>query len=153
MNVEVKQLPSRRVGYVRYVGPYGPQGAGQAFGELMRWAGPRGLAAGAMLGVCWDDPTHTPADKCRYDACVVLPDEAPVDGMSVQTIEGGDYAVYHTEIMNNDFGGAWDRMYQWLSTSGYRPRELPSYEHYLNDGMADPDGKWLIELCVPVAPL
>lgn len=154
MDVEVKTLPARRVAYARNVGPYGPDGCGKAFGELMRWAGPRGLVGrGALIGLCWDDPQHTPAEKCRYDACVEVPDGLAVDGLAEQTIDGGRYAVYRAEVVNNDFPGAWNRMYEWLAGSGYRPGEFPGYEVYLNDGSTDPEGKWRVEICVPVVPL
>ena len=93
MNAEVKEMPDFHVAYVRKMGPYGKEICEAAFGELMQWAGPKGLLeASQMLGVYWDNPEVTPPEKCRVDACVVVPEGTETDGaVALQTICAGRY--------------------------------------------------------------
>jgi len=155
-NVEVKDVPSLHVAYVRTIGEYGYEPAAKAFEALEHWAGPRGLLQnGQFLGVPWDDPNVTPAEKCRYDACVTVPEGTEVDGaVDRQTLPGGRNAVHHAEIIGNDFESGWNHLIgEWLPNSGYQPGDGPAYEVYLNDGDKDPQGRWLVDIHLPVKPL
>ena len=49
---------------------------------------------------------------------------------------------------------AWDEvMGKWLPESGYQPDDRPCYELYHNDPKTHPEGKFLVDICVPVKPL
>ncbi len=153
MEVEVTGMPELHVACVRHVGPYESGGIGEAFSKLMEWAGPKGYCkSGRVIGMYWDNPDVTPPEKCRSDACITVPEDAKVSGeIKLQTIPGGLYAVYHCEVYNNEFGKPWsDIMYEWLPGSGYEMDERPRYEIYLNKGDEDPEGKWILDICVPV---
>jgi AraC family transcriptional regulator len=152
MNAEIKEMPEYNVAYVRRLGPYGKETCQQAFGELMRWAGPRGyLKSGVMLGVYWDNPEVTPAEKCRVDACVSVPEgtapEAPVE---IQTIVGGPHAVCRFEISGDSFQNAWEEAFAWLVNGGYECEDRPCYELYHNDAREHPEGKWIFDICIPL---
>lgn len=154
MDIEIKKLDPQHVAYVRHVGPY--ESAGEhAFGALTRWAGPRGLLGkGPLMGVGWDNPEITPPDKCRYDACVAVPEGTETSGeVGTSTIEGGDYAVYRCQIPNDGFAGAYDAVFAWLPDSGYQPASHPCYEVYLNASIPQPGELWDVEIRVPVVPL
>lgn len=156
MKVEVKEMPAHHVAYVRAIGPYGVEVCGSAFEKLMRWAGPRGLAGkGPSLGVCWDNPEVTPPEKCRYDACLPVPEGTKVDGdVALQTIEGGQFAVLHCEIDPDGFSAAWDElMCKWMPSSGYQPGDRPCYELCHSDPSTHPEGKFVVDICCPVKPL
>lgn len=156
MNVEVKSMPAFHVAYVRHIGPYNHDGIEPAFQKLMGWAGPRGFAeSGTMLGISWDNPEITAAEKCRYDACISVPEGIKTqDEIGLQTIPAGTYAAYRCDVYNNGFQKRWDEFFRdWLPGSGYQPDDKPCYELYHNDATADPDGKWIIDICVPVKPL
>jgi AraC family transcriptional regulator len=77
MSIQVRQLPSYHVAYMRYVGPFGPHGIPELWTRLNRWIEVHGLGGPGRitLGVAYDDPAITPADKTRYDACVVVPED------------------------------------------------------------------------------
>lgn len=154
MNAEVREMPEYHVAYVRKMGPYGMEICEQAFGELMRWAGPRGhLKAGVMIGVYWDNPEVTPPEKCRVDACLSIPQgtvpEAPID---IQTISGGPYTVCHCEIPSAGFQQAWEDTFAWLVDSGHECDDRPCYERYYNNPSDDPEGKWIVDICIPLEP-
>ncbi|MBN2055280.1 AraC family transcriptional regulator [bacterium] len=152
MNVEIKQLPDFHVAYVRKLGAYGKETCEQAFGELMQWAGSRGLAAkGTMLGVYWDNPEVTPPEKCRVDACLTVPPGTKTSGqVGVQTLGGGLYAICGFEIRGESFQGAWDEVFQWLVASGRECEDKPCFEMYHASPDEHPEGKWKFDICVPL---
>ncbi len=152
MNAEVKEMPEYNVAYVRKMGPYGKETCEQAFGELMQWAGPRGYAAsGVVLGVYWDNPEVTPAEKCRVDACVSVPDGTVPEGqVGLQTIGGGPYAVCHFEIQDDNFQQAWEDAFAWVVAGGYECEDRPCYELYHNNAQEHPEGKWIFDVCIPL---
>jgi AraC family transcriptional regulator len=66
---------------MRDVGPFGPHGIPELWQRLNRWSDAHGLGGPrrTALGIAYDDPSITPADKTRYDACVVVPPDFPSD--------------------------------------------------------------------------
>jgi AraC family transcriptional regulator len=155
-SIEVKELPELHVAYVRHIGPYNR--VGEAFGRLMRWAGPRGLLRfpeTKSLAVYRDSPEVTEADKLRSDACITVPEGTKVDGeVGLLRIPGGKFAVGRFEIAANEFGEAWNvLMGGWLPGSGWQPDDRMCYELYLNDHEQHPQKKFVIDICEPVKPL
>ncbi|MGE4488869.1 MAG: GyrI-like domain-containing protein [Kiritimatiellales bacterium] len=152
MNAEVKEMPSYTVAYVRKVGPYGKETCGQGFRELTQWAGPRGFfGSGSVFGLYWDNPEVTSPERCRFDACISVPEGTSVEGViSLQTITGGPYAVCHFETGAAGFQKAWEDAFSWLVNSGYECAEQPCYELYHNDGTESPDGIWIFDICIPL---
>jgi AraC family transcriptional regulator len=158
--VEVKEMPSLHVAYVRYVGRY--QGMGEVFEELfkklMRWAGPRGLLLdrdARLLTVCHDNPDITNDGKLRTSACITVPVNTKVEGeVGSMKIPGGQYAVGHFRLGVEEFAQAWYAMIAgWLPESGYQPDDRFCYELYSNDGNRSSEGKTAVAICVPVRPL
>ena len=69
-------------------------------------------------------------------------------------IPAGKYAVAHFEITPDQYQDAWNAVYGgWLPESGYQPEDGPCYELYLNDPKEHPEGKHIVDICVPVKPL
>jgi AraC family transcriptional regulator len=156
VSIEVQDLPELHVAYVRHIGPY--HQIGQAFGRLMRWAGPRGLLKfpeTRSLAVYRDSPDVTDERKLRSDACITVPEGTKVDGeVGLMTIPGGTFVVGRYEIGADQFGQAWDAlMGGWLPDSGYQPDDRMCYEVYLNDPDQHPQKKFIIDICEPIKPL
>lgn len=158
--VEVKKLPQMDLAYVRHIGPY--QGDDQLFKDLfeklMRWAGPRGLLnfpQTQMLCVYHDDPNVTDHEKLRTSICITVPPNTEVDGeIGKMQIPAGDYAVGHFEIDSSQYGQAWGAMCGgWLPESGYQPDDRLAFELCLNNPEEHPEGKHIVDICVPVKPL
>lgn len=157
MNVNVKEMPSYLVAYVRNVGPYGPEGCGAAFQKLMAWAGPRGFTGKGSIffGLCLDDPDITPPEKCRYDACVAVPQGTSVEGdVLLQTIPGGLYGVYRKTVGSGGYTEAWGELIRdWLPQSGYEPDARPFYERYVMEDDSVSCEEMSVEFCAALAPL
>ncbi len=154
-SVEVKQMPEWNVVYARHIGAYNK--VGEAFERIFKWAGPRGLVRfpeTRSLAVYHDSPEVTDVSKLRSDACLTVPPGTKVDGeIGTMKVPGGLFAVAHVEMDVTQFGEAWDKLMEWMTTSGYQPDERMCYEMYLNDPEAHPEKKWQVDICEPIRPL
>jgi AraC family transcriptional regulator len=154
-SVEVKQMPEWNVVYARHIGAYNK--VGEAFERIFKWAGPRGLVRfpeTKSLAVYHDSPEVTDVSKLRSDACLTVPPGTKGDGeIGTMKVPGGLFAVAHVEMDVTQFGEAWDKLMEWMTTSGYQPDDRMCYEMYLNDPETHPEKKWLVDICEPVRPL
>jgi len=158
MNVTVENLPSYRLAYMRYVGPYGASsGIPQLWLRLQRWAAPRDLwtAERVCLGIAHDDPRVTDPDKCRYDAAIVIPADLATDAqVNVVELAGGKFGLAPFEGTALDIAAGWDRVFRdWLPQSGYQPDDGPCVEIYRGNAFDERTGVVKADLCVPVRPL
>jgi len=158
--IEVVDMPDYTVAYVRHTGPYAGDEElfGRLINQLMTWAGPRNLfrpPESKMLMVYHDDPELTDPNKLRTSVCITVPEDTEVSGeIGKMTIPGGKYAVGHFRVTGEEYGAAWQTVYGgWLPDSGYQPAEGLPYEMCLNDPQQDPEGKYEVNICVPVKPL
>lgn len=147
----IRRLDATYVVYCRHYGAYtGMQGA---FERLMRWAYPRGLvgAAGSRLAsVYHDDPHVTEEEKLISDACLIVEGPMRTDGdIGCYCLNAGQYAVGRFEISWDEFRVAWECMYRLVDEHGCRCCGLP-FEVYLNNSEEHPEGKWIVDICIPV---
>lgn len=91
----------------------------------------------------------------EYAARINVPKETSVEGeIGKMTLPGGACAVARFEIATDDFERAWASVYGgWLPASGYQPDDRPCFERYHNDPGQHPEGKCVVDICVPVKPL
>ncbi|MCA8951627.1 MAG: AraC family transcriptional regulator [Planctomycetes bacterium] len=152
--VEVRELPARRIAYVRHIGPYA--GVGAAFEELMQWAGPRGIMAGdaAVLGRCHDDPEITSPERIRFDACVTVgPEVVGEGGIAIDELPGGPHATTLHRGPFETLGETYLALFGgWLPTSGRELRPGPCIERYLDDPESTPPEELETEIAVPLEP-
>ncbi len=158
--VEVRDMPEIPVAYVRHIGPYkgDMELFGRLFGKLMTWAGPRGLLKSPetkVIAIYHDDPEITDEAKLRTDACITVPADTKTEGeIGRSCIPAGKYAFAHFEIDVDQYQDAWDAVCGgWLPESGYQPGDGVCYELYHNDPKAHPQGKHIVDICIPVKPL
>jgi AraC family transcriptional regulator len=130
--VQLRELPARTVAYIRVHNSYRPGVVPAAIQRLLTWAEARGLADGQWLGYQWEDPEIVPAEQCRYDVAVEVPDVEP-EG-EVGRFDFPPMLVAQVEIRGAiDLEmRAIDWLYRtWLPTSGYVPANLPAFEAWL----------------------
>jgi len=129
-----------RVACLRYTGPFGP-----AIGEFWRdnvhpWLAANQLNV-ATYGLALDDPSSTPAETLRYDACAEVKVDFHGSGLyHLAIVPGGKYAVATFKGTAAEIGTAWGEvMGQALPASGHTVdttrMQLQGYEvRYLYDG-------------------
>ena len=128
------------------------------FTRLMTWAGPRGLLADPkvmLMSVYHDDPEITVEEKQRVSVCLTIPEDTEVSGeVGKMTVPGGEYAVARFELLPDEYGEAGNAVCgEWLPQSGYQPDDRPALELYRNDPKEHPEGRCIVDICVPVKPL
>lgn len=164
MNVTVIDLPAARVAYHRLIGPYGPRIGAFWRATVAPWIASNGLDQQMCYGVGHDDPGITAPDKCRYDACVTLPDSVSdaFDGAgsaTIATLPGGRYAVARFEGDPAALANAWTWLTRdWLPESGLQPDDRPCFEMFGPNTVTRPRGahevgRLVCDLCIPVRPL
>jgi AraC family transcriptional regulator len=147
----LRDLPARTVAYVRVFEPYREGVAQAAFGRLLAWAEPRGLAGGQWLGYMWDEPEIVALADCRYDVALVVDDFEPegdigcyrFPAMRVAEVEvRGDI---HLEVR------ALDWLYKtWLPGSGYLPDDHPAFEAWIGRPFAHGNEHFELSCQLPV---
>jgi AraC family transcriptional regulator len=153
MQVDLEQRPAMRAAGVRHIGPY--MQINQAFAKLGEIAGPAGLfnhPGAAMIGVYYDDPQSTPADRLRSDAAVVVADGIPIPpGLTELRIPGGRFACTIHRGSYERLGETWSRlMGEWIPAHNLRVADGQSYERYINNPAQVPTEQLETEICVPV---
>ncbi len=152
MEASIKKLDEMKVVFVRHVGPY--HEVGPTWEKLCKWAGKKWLIGWKpmMLGVCHDDPAVTPADKLRYDACLVIKKDVKPEGeVGIQTIAGGDYAVAIHHGPYEKLGETYAALCgQWIPAQGREIAAAPSFEIYKNNPQTTKPEKLITEVHVPL---
>lgn len=155
MDVEIREVPARRVVAMRKLGPYAE--VPQVWQALLLWMRQRELTSRveSCIGIPYDNPAEVPIDQVRYDACFGLsagPDPVlPDDELHWLDIAGGRYAVYRHVGPYTLIGESFDRLYgQWLPKSGVTLRSAPRLEIYLNDARSTPPDRLVTELALPI---
>ena len=157
MNVRVTDMPALHVAFMRYVGPYGAGGISTLWERMVTWIAGHDLGPGPCMkvGVAYDDPSITAPERCRYDACVVVPrDFVPDRLVDVMDVAGGRYAIAEFVGTAHEIESVWDRVFAgWLPGSGYQPDDRPCYELYRGDPSVDGRGVFRCGLHLPVRRL
>lgn len=157
VSVRVSELPGQHVAYMRYVGPYGAHGIPQLWTRFIQWMAGRDLALEntVRFGISYDEPGITAPEKCRYDACVVVPrDFAPDRWVNLMDLPRAKYAVAEFRGTALEIEEACDRVFSsWLPGSGWDPDDRPSLERYRGAPTSrGTPGAFRCDLCLPVRP-
>lgn len=130
VEMKTENHPQRTIAYVRVVGPYG-ENYEPAVQKLYLWAGAKGVT-GECLFIYHDNPDITPADKCRTDIALVVPDEIkPSNGIEVTTVPAGSYAVLRKTVEEKpQYGQFWNQLIEETVAQGIELDERPCFELY-----------------------
>jgi AraC family transcriptional regulator len=150
--VRLRELPARRVAYLRVFRPYEEGRVAEATTRLMDWARQRDLASGQWLGYQWEDPEIVPLELCRYDVGVEIPATARVGGDVSET------RFPPMTVAEIDIAGPIDlelRALQWLygtwlPGSGFAPDHQPGFEAWTGEPFAHGTTHFELRLQLPV---
>lgn len=153
LKAKIKELKPRQVIYARSMGDYN-KSASEAWDKICTYAAKHKLFGykTEMLGVSYDDPDITETEKLRYEACITInKDIAPEGEIGIKTIEGGKYAVFLHKGPYDTLNETYNAIHrQWLPGSGYKLRDIPLFEKYLNDPDKTKPEKLQTEIYIPV---
>jgi AraC family transcriptional regulator len=137
MQVNIIDRQPTTVAYFRHVGPYGASVSNFWQQTVYPWLATNNLLGNPRFGISHDDPSVTAPDKCRYDACVELPEGFVGTGKHLTTIiPGGKYAVSRFKGGVAEIGQAWATLLrEWLPASG---DSRPPFEYYSRESTYDP---------------
>ena len=130
--VELVEIPSRCVAYIRVLDPYRPDVVPHAYERLLAWAEQRGLADGQWLGYMWEDPEIVALADCRYDVGLVVPEFKPSG--EIGRMDFPPMTVAQVEIKGTiDLEmRCLDWLFKtWLPASRFVPDEQPCFEAWI----------------------
>lgn len=104
------------------------------------------------IGVPYDDPNMTDADKLRYDACLVVHKTAKPEGeVGVKTLKGGKFAMFHYTGTYKNLDQVYDYIFnEWLLNSTHELRDEPVREKYRNNPQRTEEAKLKTEIYLPI---
>lgn len=130
--VALRDLPPRRVAYLRIARPYEGTAVVDAVHRMIAWADARGLADNQWLGYQWEDPEVVALENCRYDIGLEIDDSVvlePAGELGVQRFPAMRVAELSIAGPIQLEMRAIDYLYQtWLPASGYVPDHQPGFE-------------------------
>lgn len=155
MNIEVKTFRSLNVAFMdSHLGD--EDAIPNAFKALTRWAEPRELITKdtQYIGILLDMPFFTEYEKCRFRACISLPDDVslPKEIGSV-VIPDGRYAIYSIKgTIQSGFKSLISFKHEWLDQSGYQIAEVAGFELYSENPAMKPYESIQRQIFIPVKP-
>ncbi len=92
-SLKLERIPKQRVAYVELTGPY--ENWGHGLMELESWLKEQGASTtGRPIGLFYNNPLETPAEKLRSEACIPLSKDVPAEGkFKVKDLPGGEVAT------------------------------------------------------------
>lgn len=150
MNVKVETMCSYKIAYIRRIGEYGTENKIQ-MEQLKRWASDNNLLDddSVILGIAQDNPSRVKPQECRYDVCIVVPEEFKIKSneIKISEIAGGKYVVFEIEHTTTAVQKAWLDIFQEMPKLGYKLDEArPIIERY----QVKMVNNHLCEICIPI---
>ncbi len=148
--IDIKELPPMHLAYSTCIGVKNIE---QAFHSILKWTNANGLMEETtrFVRIFHDSFKVTAPEKVRMSAGVLLSGPAVTEGVISQTtLAGGKCIVGRFEIEPKDFEKAWTGLFIWMSEQGYLKAEKDPFEVYYNDHRTHPEGKAIVDLCIPV---
>ena len=160
--ITIENLLEKQAAYVRYTGTY--ETLAKEYANLMctlfTYAKKQHLLVHGenwIFAIYHDNPEFLDESKFRTSLCLTVPNNIEIkeDGiLGTMKLEGGLYAVGHFQIQKEQYGDAWNYMYQeWLTSSSYVPRNSYPFEVYRNNPYDDKNHINKVDIYVPIEPI
>lgn len=155
--LEIRTIEDEKVYYVRKNGHYHTS-ACESYKELKAFIKKHDLDLPEknpkvkMYGIAYDDPCITENEKCRFDGCITITKDVPLEGnVNIETISGGKYAVFLHKGSYKDIGALYHAICgEWIPNNNYKTREVPMFEVYLNSPEEAKEEDLLTEIYLPI---
>jgi len=148
-------LGSKQAIYIRLMGAYNELDFPGAFARLWNFIKEQKLFSAGIehIGIYYNDPKVTEAEKLRSDVCLVIHKPVQPQGeIGVKEIPGGRYAVFSYQGPYSNLGIVYDTIFsKWLPESGCELRSIPIFEKYMNDPTRTEPERLKTEIYIPIA--
>lgn len=160
--ITIAKLEEKQVAYVRHTGTY--ETLAKEYANLLQTLFAYAKKQHFLVhGQSWliamyhDNPEFGEESQFRTSLCLTVPEDIQVQEegiLGTMKLEGGLYAVGHFEIQQEQYSDAWNYMYQeWLTGSGYVPRNSYPFEVYRIDSYANESHIHEVDIYVPIEPI
>lgn len=155
VSVEVKEITSKKLIYIRLSGDYKGLDFASAWGRLFKFAQEENLISDnciEYLCVYHDDPKVTESDKLRTDICLALSKSAKAKGeVGVKEIPGGKYAIFRYKGPYSNLSAVYDTVYgRLVQDNGFKVVNSPVFEKYVNNPSDTAPENLITEIYIPV---
>ena len=148
----IRETPAIRVAALGHQGDYNQ--IVTTFQQLASLAAGMNLVGPSTrwFAAYYDDPSSTPRDALRSDACLTVPEGwSPRAGLALREIRGGRYAVTLHVGPYAELPYAYQWLYgTWLEKSGQQLAHAPIVEEYLNDARVVAPSELRTEIWLPL---
>lgn len=158
----IENLKEKEAAYVRHTGTY--ETLAKEYAGMIQTLFEHAMKQQLLIdGKNWvlamyhDNPEFGKESQFRTSLCLTVPEGYQIqeDGiLGRMKLEGGLYAVGHFRIQKDQYGDAWNYMYQeWISGSGFVPRDYNPFEVYRNITSSDDNQIHEVDIYVPIEPI
>ena len=149
--IEVKEMPEMLLASVTSIGV---QNLEKAFDKLIDWGKSKNLFPSEnikLFSIYHDSFKTTAPDKVKINAGMLLDNPITNIGEIFQeTLPAGKYMVGKYFMGFDEFETAWKAQFLWMNEKGYKKRSEFPYEIYHSNYKEHPEGKMMVELCIPI---
>nr|WP_315033397.1 AraC family transcriptional regulator [uncultured Chryseobacterium sp.] len=152
LKIDVTEMPEMNLAAVMSLGIANVE---PSFNVLIDWAKKKNLFPREnvkMLSVYHDSFKVTPPDKVRIHACMLLDKkwEGPEGEVFSETIEAGKFIIGSGEVTLDNFEQCWISLFLWMNEHHYSIRKTFPFEIYHSNFKEHPEGKMMVDFCIPV---
>lgn len=152
LKLEIRHLPEMNLAAVMSLGLANVE---PSYNILTGWAKRKHLFPDEnvkMISVYHDSFKVTPPDKVRIHACMLLNRKLEKQDGEVfgETIEAGKFIVGSGEVTLNDFEKSWVSLFLWMKENNHSVRKAFPFEIYHTNFKEHPEGKMIVDFCIPV---
>jgi len=152
LKIKVTDLPEMNLAAVMSLGIANVE---SSFNLLIDWAKEKQLFPREnlkMISVYHDSFKVTTADKVRIHACMLLdkPLEKQDGEIFPEMLEAGKFIVGSGELTLAEFEQSWVSLFLWMKENGYTTRKAFPFEIYHSNFKEHPEGKMLVDFCIPI---
>jgi AraC family transcriptional regulator len=156
--VEIRQLPERRIAYIRVFDAFREGLVVNVFADLVKWAKKMNLFhTETIFGMSMDDPDVTPKEKYRYEVCITIPKKFKIESdgfIETMTLPKCKYAVTAVSGDLDLVVAATNYLFDnWLINSMYESDHQHGLEVFLDKENVCNWDYFDLELCIPVKAL
>ena len=152
---KIRRIDPIELVYIRIIDQYGAEEAyHRAWKKLIDYVKKMKLFSrqNEYIGLSYDDPNITQAEKCRFYACISIDKPiTPFGEFGSIRIEGGKFAVFQLRGSYAKLESFYQNIYyDWLPMSGYDLRNSMGFEKYLNHPDKVKESEILTEVYIPI---